>query len=154
METDINEIIDWDGEVGNDGQDFAVLPDGDSVRATILTVEKGHKKDGSAPQVKLTLRAISENGNGEALVRDYITMTRKSEWKLCELFSALGLRKHGETLKMRWDIEGMTFRATVLVDSYTGKGGDIMKSNKIKKYLAPTDAQYDAMCDSVGGDFD
>jgi hypothetical protein len=64
-------------------------------------------------------------------------MTRKSEWKLCEFFTALGIRRHGERLKMRWDIEGMSGRATVTVDEYTGRDGDKRQSNKIKKYLDP-----------------
>ena len=130
-------VIEWDGVVENDGEQFAVLPDGDEVLLTVMEVEKGHSKDGTAPQVKITFAAESLKGYGRTTIRDYIRMTRKSEWKLCELFTALGLRKHGDKLALRWDLEGMTARATVLVDTYTGKDGDERKSNKVKKYLEP-----------------
>ena len=132
-----DEVIDFDGEVKNDGEAFATLPEGDEVTFTITDVEKGRNKAGDKPQVTLKLSCASVNGHGRTSVKDYITMTRKSEWKLCEFFTAVGLRKHGEALKCRWDIVGMTGRATVTVDSYTGKQGDILKSNKIKHYLEP-----------------
>ena len=126
-------IIGWDDEVSNDGN--TLLPDGDEVEVTVAEVERGYCKDGSTPQVKLTFTAESLKGYGTTTIVDYIKMTRKSEWKLCELFTALGLRKHGERLKLRWDLNGMKTRATVSVDTYTGRDGDLRKSNKIKKYL-------------------
>ena len=132
-----DEVIDFDGEVKNDGEAFVTLPEGDEVTFTITDVEKGRNKAGDKPQVTLKLSCASVNGHGRTNVKDYITMTRKSEWKLCEFFTAVGLRKHGEALKCRWDIVGMTGRATVTVDSYTGKQGDILTSNKIKHYLEP-----------------
>jgi len=130
-------VIGWDDEVSEDGNAFALLPDGDEVELTVTDVERGHNKDGSAPQVKVTFAAESLKGYGRTGIVDYIKMTRKSEWKLCELFTALGLRKHGERLKLRWDLQGMKARATVSVDQYTGRDGDLRKSNKIKRYLEP-----------------
>lgn len=132
-----DEVIDYDGEVANDGDAFTTLPEGDEVTFTITEIEKARNKDGTKPQVTVKLSCVSVNGHGRTGVKDYITMTRKSEWKLCEFFTALGLRKHGEKLALRWDIIGLTGRATVTVDSFTGKQGDVMKSNKIKHYLEP-----------------
>ena len=141
-------IIDWDGEISNEGQEFAVLPDGDTVELEVTEVERGHNAKDGAPQVKVTFRAVSVAGHGATTIRDYIKMTRKSEWKLCELFGALGLRQHGETLRLRWDLVGLTARATVLIDKYTGKDGDEKVSNKIKKYLEPA-----AGADGADADF-
>ena len=134
---DEDEVIDFDGEVKNDGEAFSVLPDGDEVTFTVTDVEKGRNKAGDKPQVTLKLACVSVAGHGRTTVKDYITMTRKSEWKLCELFVALGLRKHGEALKLRWDIVGATGRATVTVDKYVGRDGEDRSSNKIKRYLEP-----------------
>ena len=135
---DNDDILDYDGEISNDGESFAVLPDNDEVEFTVKEVERGRNKDGTKPQVKMKLDCRSIAGNGRATVYDYITMTRKSEWKLCELFRAIGLRQHGETLKMRWDIEGRTGRATVSLDEFVGRDGDKRQSNKIKHYLEPS----------------
>jgi hypothetical protein len=132
-----DEVIDFDGEIKNDGEGFVTLPEGDTVTFTVSDVEKGRNKDGTKPQTKIKLACVSEAGHGRTGVTDFITMTRKSEWKLCELFTALGLRKHGEALRCRWDIIGMTGRATVTVDEYTGRDGDKRTSNKIKHYLEP-----------------
>ena len=81
---------------------------------SIAEVERGRNKAGDKPQVKVKMLCRSIAGNGKTTVTDFITMTRKSEWKLCELFHSIGMRQHGETLKMRWDIEGRTGRATVV----------------------------------------
>lgn len=132
-----DEILDYDDEIENEGSEFTVLPEGDEVVFTVKEVEKGRNKDGTKPQVRVHLALESVAGNGRTNVTDFITMTRKSEWKLCEFFTALGIRRHGERLKMRWDIEGMSGRATVTVDEYTGRDGDLRQSNKIKKYLDP-----------------
>jgi len=132
-----DEVIDFDGEIKNDGEGFTTLPEGDEVEFTVKKVEKGRNAAGDKPQVKLELSCVSLNGHGRTGVKDFITMTRKSEWKLCELFVSLGLRKHGETLKCRWDIEEAKGRATVTVDKYTGRDGTERSSNKIKNYLEP-----------------
>ena len=139
------DIIDWDGVVENDGESFDLLPDGDEVALVVTEVEKGHKKDGTTPQVRIRFSAASVNGHGRTCITDYIGMTRKMEWKLAELFRALGLRKHGDKTKLRWDLEGMTARATVTVDSYTGRDGEKKQVNKIKRYLDPagTDASFE-----------
>jgi hypothetical protein len=132
-----DEVIDFDGVIENDGEGFTTLPDGDEVDFTVTEIEKGRNKDGTKPQVKLNLACVSVNGHGRTGVMDYITMTRKSEWKLCELFVSLGMRKHGQPLKCNWEIVGRTGRATVTVDKYTGRDGTERSSNKIKHYLEP-----------------
>lgn len=136
-----DEVIDFDGEIKNDGESFTTLPEGDTVTFVVSEVEKGRNKDGTKPQVRLKLACVSEAGHGRTVVMDFITMTRKSEWKLCELFTALGLRRHGEALKCRWDIVGMGGRATVTVDEYTGRDGDKRTSNKVKHYIEAANAE-------------
>ena len=131
----MDEVLDFDGEIQHDGAAFAVLPDNDEVEFTVNDVVKGRNKDGTLPQVRLELNCVSLAGHGRANVSDFITMTRKSEWKLCEFFTALGLRRHGETLKMNWDIKGRTGRATVIVEKFTKRDGSEGTGNKIKRYL-------------------
>lgn len=140
MKEEENEVLDYDGEIENDGDSFSVLPEGDEVTYTVKKVEKGRNKDGTLPQVRVSLLCVSNNGHGRATVIEFFTMTRKSEWKLCEFFSSLGMRRHGERLKMRWDIEGCSGIATVGVESYTKRDGDDGQSNRIKRFKDAEDA--------------
>lgn len=134
-----DEVLDYDGEIQNEGTEFTVLPNGDEATFKVVEVEKGRSKDGTKPQVRVRMALESVNGHGRTTLNDYITMTRKSEWKLCEFFTSLGLRRHGERLKMRWDIVGMTGRCTVIVEEFTGREGEKKQTNRIKKYLEPAD---------------
>lgn len=139
-----NEVLDYDGEIANDGESgFNVLPDGDEVTFTVKKIEKGRNKDGTLPQVKAELSCVSKAGHGRSTVNEFFTMTRKSEWKLCEFFTAIGLRRHGDRLKMRWDIEGMTGSAKVTVEEFTKRDGSKGSGNRIKRFLEPVlvDAQ-------------
>jgi len=137
MDMQDDEIIDFDSTIENDGESFTTLPEGDEVECVIEEIEKGRSKDGTKPQVRIKMTATSVKGLGRTTITDYITMTRKSEWKLCEFFTSLGMRQHGEKLQLNWALEGAKCRATVSVDEYTGRDGEKRKSNKIKKYLIP-----------------
>jgi hypothetical protein len=145
-----DDIIDYDGTISHDSE-FTTLPENEEVTFTVTEIEKGRNSDGTKPQVKAKLLCVSINGKGQTTITDYITMTRKSEWKLCELFISLGMRKHGEPLKLNWDIVGKTGRAVVMVDKYTNRTtGEEKTSNKIKKYLEPVSAQVDGVEPSFG----
>jgi len=137
MTPDMDEILDYDGVIENDGEGFATLPDNDEVTFTVTEVEKGRSKDGTKPQVRLKMMCESVAGHGRTTIIDYITLTKKSEWKLCEFFLALGMRRRGERLRMNWDIIGYTGRATVSLEKFTGRDGDERFNNKIKRYLEP-----------------
>ena len=150
MDTQDDDIIDFDSTIENDGENFTTLPEGDEVEFEIEEIEKGRSKDGTKPQVRVKMMCTSVTGHGRTTITDYITMTRKSEWKLCEFFTALGKRKHGEKLQLDWEIDSARGRATVSVDEYTGRDGDKRKSNKIKHYLAPAPAAVNADVISFG----
>jgi len=133
-----NGVLDYDGEISQDGEGgFTVLPDGDEVTFTVRKVEKGRNKDGTLPQVKVEMSCQSKAGHGRTSINEFFTMTRKSEWKLCEFFTSIGLRKHGDRLKMRWDIEGMTGSGKVTVEQFTKRDGSAGSGNRIKRFLEP-----------------
>jgi len=35
-------------------------------------------------------------------IRDWFPMTRKAEWKICAYFRTIGMKKHGQPLRMDW----------------------------------------------------
>lgn len=130
--------IDFDGVVENEGAGFDVFPEGTEVIFKVETVERGRNADGTKPQVKMKLSLTPAKGEGRSSCMEFLTMTRKSEWKICEFFTSLGLRKHGEQFRLRWDIEGMRGRATVGVDTWPNKTTGVqMSGNNIKKFLDP-----------------
>jgi len=130
--------IDFDGVVENEGTGFDVFPEGTEVIFKVETVERGRNADGTKPQVKMKLSLTPAKGEGRSSCTEFLTMTRKSEWKICEFFTSLGLRKHGEQFRLRWDIEGLRGRATVGVDTWANKTtGAQMTGNNIKKFLDP-----------------
>ena len=71
-------------------------------------------------------------------IRDQIVLTRNLEWKLCQFFTAISQRKHGETLHPRWNaVIGSKGHCEVVIEDYTKKDGTPGKSAKIGKYLNP-----------------
>jgi hypothetical protein len=144
MDIQDDDVIDFDSTIENDGEGFTILPNGDEVEYEIKEIEKGRNADGTKPMVKIKLVATSTKGLGRTSITDSITMSRKSEWKLCEFFTSMGMRKHGEKLQLNWDLVGAKGRATVSVDEWVGRDGEKRKSNKIKHYLIPLPESGDA----------
>lgn len=141
---DEDAVIDWDGTIENDGEEFTVLPDGDTVEFYVDEVKFRRNAKNTAPQVQMKLVCKSINGHGNTSMNEFITMTKKSEWKLCQFFRSLGLRQHGEPLKLRWNIIGFSGHATVSIDEYTDKQGELRQSNKIKAFLDPAEPRISA----------
>lgn len=128
----------WEDEIVNEGGDFVLLPEGDYD----FTIEKYERArhEGSAKVPPCNMAKVTFTIWG---VEDKIEITEnyflcnKFEWKLSQLFLAIGLKKHGEPLKMNWNaITGKKGRCRVYVDTYKNKDGEDRKSNKIKKLYA------------------
>lgn len=135
-----NEALDWDSPIENEGQNFTVLPEDTECTYKVLSMEKGHSDRGNCPQAILELELTAVDGSGKTIVRDYLTLNRKSEWKLCEFFISNGQRKHGERIAPNWArVTGCTGRCTVTVEPW--KNNPDRVSNKVKKYLEPADAE-------------
>ena len=113
----------WDDEINQDST-FVLLPEGD-YPFTVSTVTRA-RHPGSAkltPCNKAELVLLVEGPGGEATIKHNLFLHSKCEGLLCAFFTAIGLRRHGQPLRMRWDIQGRTGMCHVGVREYTGKDG-------------------------------
>ena len=133
--------LSWDDEFTNEQQEFVLLPEGEY--AFEVTGMERARFEGSAklpPCNKAELVLLVEGPGGEATIKHNLFLHSKCEGLLCAFFTAIGLRRHGQPLRMRWDIQGRTGMCHVGVREYTGKDGETRKANEILRFLDPEDA--------------
>lgn len=135
----------WDDTIENDNE-FTILPEG-SYDFEVLGFERkrfeGSAKLSACPkaEVKIKLFDRANPDKGSSTIVENLLLNRKMEWKLCQFFTAIGMRKHGEPLRMNWGaITGKTGRCKVIVNSYTTDKGEERENNRIDKFYEPVDA--------------
>lgn len=132
-------IMDWDSEISKDSE-FVLLPEGE-YPFTVTKFERGYH-NGSAkleacPKAILTIEVKDKQGR-KASVTHNLFLNRKCEGMLCAFFTAIGERKHGEKIKPNWSVvQGAKGMCKVGIREWTGKNGETMQSNEIKKFLEP-----------------
>ena len=128
--------LDWDSEISHDNE-FTILPEGDYT-FTVKKFERA-RHNGSAklpPCNKAVLTLEVTDGVKKTTIEHNLFLHQKTEGMLCEFFTAIGQRKHGEKLRMNWPaVMGATGRCKVYVDKWQGKDGQPKESNKIKKFI-------------------
>ena len=131
------EEIGFEGTIENEDGGFVLLPEGD-YDFTVNKVTRG-RYEGSdkmpacnSVSVELTVWGAQD----KAVITERFFLVRKFEWKLSQFFLSIGVKKHGEPLCMRWNIEGMRGKCKVYIDKYQKQGGGEGQSNKIKKFYA------------------
>lgn len=135
----------WDDIIENDSE-FKVLPEGD-YDFTVIDFERkrfeGSAKMSACPKAEVSIKIYDKNNQsvGSTTINENLLLNRKMEWKLCQFFTAIGLRKHGEPLKMNWnDIKGRTGRCKVIVNRYTNDKGEERENNRIDKFYEYAEA--------------
>lgn len=124
----------WDDAIQNDSE-FEVLPEGD-YNFRIVKFERGRHpgSDKLPPCNKAILTVEISNGPRKATITHNLFLHSKCEGLLCEFFSSIGQRQHGERLVPRWnEIVGSTGTCKVGIDKWQGKNGE-MTSNQIRKF--------------------
>lgn len=130
-----NYTYDWDSEINNESSDFVLLPEGDYD----FTVEKFERGtfDGSdkLPACKKAIVTFTIWGAEDKIsVTENFPLCSKLEWKLSSLFLSVGMKKHGEPLRMNWTgLVGQKGRCHVFTEP--SKNSDKL-FNKIKKFYA------------------
>lgn len=131
----------WDAEIENDGQEFVVAEPGD-YNFVVTGFERarfaGSEKMPPCNQAKLTIRLEIPGAAGECIVKHNLFLHSKSEWKLCEFFTAIGQRKKGQKVSMNWNaVTGARGRCKVSKRSFKTKDGKELWTNDIDKFYAP-----------------
>jgi len=129
----------WDDQIENDGSDFVLLDAGEyPFRVTKFERKRfaGSVKLPPCNQAVLTIEVGDESMY--TTLHHSLFLHTKTEGLLCGFFRALGARKHGERIVMDWNgVVGGEGRCKLDVREWTGKDGEIRKSNDITKFLDP-----------------
>lgn len=135
---DNNYTFGWDDEINAESSDFVLLPEGD-YDFTVEKFERG-RYDGSdkLPACNKAIVTFTIWGAEDSIsITENFLLCSKLEWKLSSLFLSVGMKKHGEPLRMNWSaIPGAKGRCHVYIDPFTKKDGSEGKANKIKKFYA------------------
>lgn len=125
----------WDSAIENDSPDFILLPEGEydfTVKKFERERHNGSDKIGPCPKAVLTLSI--DTPQGEATVRKDLLLHSRLEGLLCEFFTCIGQRTHGQRVTMNWNaVPGA--RGRCRIGTYTGKNGN--QYNEVKKFLEP-----------------
>lgn len=132
----------WDAEIENEGTPFVVAEPGD-YGFTVTGFERarfaGSAKMPPCNQAKLFIKLDMPNGE-ECVIKHNLFLHSKTEWKLCEFFTAIGQRKHGQKVSMNWNaVQGAHGRCKVSKRSFKSKEGKEMWTNDIDKFYEPSD---------------
>lgn len=135
--TDEFEELGYEGTIEDEGSGFVLLPEGD-YDFTVSKITRGrHQGSEKMPACNCVTVELTVWGQEDrTTVTERLFLVKKFEWKLSQFFLSIGLKKHGEPLNMRWNIEGMRGKCRVYVDKFQKKDGGEGQSNKIKKFYA------------------
>ena len=128
----------WEDEISDEGSEFVLLPEGD-YEFTVSKIERGrHPGSEKLPACNKAIVTLTVWEQDDCIdITENFMLCNKMEWKLSQFFLALGMKKHGEPLRMNWTgAVGKKGKCHVYVDNYKNKNGEDRQSNKIKKYYA------------------
>lgn len=117
-----DELLDWDSELENDGQQYVIVPPADYT-FTVTDVERGNfnGSDKLPPCKMVTIKGTIDTDLGNATFQENLYLVRKQEWKLSAFFRCIGMKKHGEKLRMEWNkVPGSRGKAKFKNELYKG----------------------------------
>lgn len=128
----------WDEEITEEGGSYEPLPEG-NYDFTVAKVERARSKgEGKLPacnMAKVTFDVWGPENKREITVS--FVLHSSLEWKLSQLFLSVGMKKHGEPLRMNWTaIIGKKGKCQVTIRSYKKNDGTEGTTNDIKKFYA------------------
>ena len=103
-----NELSYWDSEIESDGQEYVTVQPGDYA-FTVTKVERqnypgNQSSGGKIPACNLAVVSGEiDVPKGKATFRERLYLYKGYEWKLSAFFRCLGLKKHGEKLRMNFN---------------------------------------------------
>lgn len=142
MENIIERELGWDDEIENEGSPRRVLEAGE-YPFVVEGFERGRYAGGEkmppCNQAILHLRVDAPDGNVKMNVN--LFLHTRFEWKLCQFFTCIGLRKHGEKLRMNWSaVTGKGGRCRITKRSYKDRNGVEREANDVDEFLDPLGA--------------
>lgn len=138
---DETKVFDWDDEIEYDGEDrsFVTLEEGD-YEFEVIKFERGHYTplaNAKTPECNLAKITIKiESKEGDCIITDTFPLASTMEWKISAFFRSIGLKKHGEKLKMKWQ-ESIGCKGKAHITKTQGTKNDGVYFNNVKKYIDP-----------------
>lgn len=133
--------FDWDDEITSDGQDFVLLPEGD-YDFEVVSFERGqHPGSEKLPPCKKAIVHIkvTDGKNSTTIIHNFFLHSR-TEGMIGAFLVSIGQKKHDEPTRPRWkEMVGAKGRCKVVIDEFTGRNGDTLQSNKIRKFYKPAE---------------
>jgi hypothetical protein len=141
--------LDWDDEITKDSTEFSLLQPG-KYPFKVKTWNRGQYNGGAklpaCKMCELEIIVWDPQTGDETLIKHRLYLHSKTEGLLSQFFVSIGLKKHGETLKMQWNkVTGATGICKVYIDEYTGNDSEKHKANKIKSFCDPEKADNTTM---------
>lgn len=133
-------VLDWDDEIEDDGEggNFTTLEEGD-YEFEVHKFERSHytpsdrAKTPPCNQAEITLKISTKDG--DAYIVDKFPLASTMEWKISAFFRSVGLKKHGERLRMQWkESIGLTGRCHIVKNE--GKKDGVFFNN-VDHYIDP-----------------
>lgn len=136
-------VFGWDSPIENDGQEYTLLKPGDYT-FTVNSFERaqfqGKGDNPPCPMAKLKLLCTGADGT-QGIINDTLFLNSKSEWRLCQFFTAIGQRKSGEKLVPKWNaVLGASGMVKVEYDKNSLDDEGNPKYNRVAKYLEPVES--------------
>lgn len=139
--------LSWDDQIEKDNPDFVILPEGDydfEVESMERGRHNGSEKLPPCNKATLSIRIMAEDGQ-ETTVRHNLFLHKKCEGMLCAFFTAIGLRRHGEKIKMNWNaVPGSRGRCKIKIRNWKSNNGNDMQSNEIARFYEPEEGAQTA----------
>lgn len=137
--------LDWDDVITKDGSEFTILKEGKypfRVKAWSRFQHNGSAKLPPCKGCELDIVVTDPATGDETYIKHRLYLHSRTEGLISQFFCSIGLKKHGEPLKMQWNmVSGSTGICKVYIEEWKGNDGQMRQSNKIKSFCDPEPTQ-------------
>lgn len=141
----------WDDEIVNE-ESFTLLPAGDYEFEVVKYDRARHEGSAKVPPCNkaiVTFRLCDPVSGQTTELTENFLLCSTLEWKLSQFFLSVGLKKHGEPLRMNWAAAaGRRGFCKVIVNKYMKDGAE-RENNRIDKFYAYDEQPQNAI--KLGG---
>ena len=138
--------LDWNDEITNDGAEFISLQSGD-YQFTVTNIERARHtpnphNPGKLPACNKAIVSVKiETAEGSTTLKHNLFLHSTTEGMLSAFFGAIGQKKHGQPLKMNWNVIGATGVCRINKRKGTGQYADHEYDN-IKSMIYADDVDW------------
>jgi hypothetical protein len=141
----VDRAFDWSDEISNDSS-YTDLPDGEYPFVVTGLERERHAGSEKLPPCNKAVVYLEVDGGaaGKATIKHNLFLHSKTEGLLCEFFTGIGQRQHGEKMKMDWGrVIGSTGRLKLGHRTFNGTDGPVTVMD-VKKFYEPAQGSVPA----------